>query len=61
MTTDRTFVIVGASLTGAKAAETPRAEGFYADHDSAGKRGFAALIARPKAASWRPKPSEAVR
>lgn len=28
MTTDRTFVIVGASLTGAKAAETLRAEGF---------------------------------
>jgi 3-phenylpropionate/trans-cinnamate dioxygenase ferredoxin reductase subunit len=28
MTSDRTFVIVGASLTGAKAAETLRAEGF---------------------------------
>jgi 3-phenylpropionate/trans-cinnamate dioxygenase ferredoxin reductase subunit len=28
MTTDRTFVIVGASLAGAKAAETLRAEGF---------------------------------
>src|SRR5512132_485387 len=28
MTNDRTFVIVGASLTGAKAAETLRAEGF---------------------------------
>ncbi len=28
MTTDQTFVIVGASLTGAKAAETLRAEGF---------------------------------
>jgi 3-phenylpropionate/trans-cinnamate dioxygenase ferredoxin reductase subunit len=28
MTTDRTFVIVGAALTGAKAAETLRAEGF---------------------------------
>ena len=28
MTDDRTFVIVGASLTGAKAAETLRAEGF---------------------------------
>jgi 3-phenylpropionate/trans-cinnamate dioxygenase ferredoxin reductase subunit len=28
MTVDRTFVIVGASLTGAKAAETLRAEGF---------------------------------
>jgi 3-phenylpropionate/trans-cinnamate dioxygenase ferredoxin reductase component len=28
MTTDRTFVIVGASLTGAKAAETLREEGF---------------------------------
>src|SRR3954454_4780820 len=28
MTSDQTFVIVGASLTGAKAAETLRAEGF---------------------------------
>src|SRR5215204_2119075 len=28
MTSDRTFVIVGASLAGAKAAETLRAEGF---------------------------------
>jgi 3-phenylpropionate/trans-cinnamate dioxygenase ferredoxin reductase subunit len=28
MTADRTFVIVGASLAGAKAAETLRAEGF---------------------------------
>jgi 3-phenylpropionate/trans-cinnamate dioxygenase ferredoxin reductase component len=28
MTNDRTFVIVGASLAGAKAAETLRAEGF---------------------------------
>jgi len=28
MTTDRTFLIVGASLTGAKAAETLRSEGF---------------------------------
>ena len=30
MTTDRTFVIVGASLAGAKAAETLRAEGSLA-------------------------------
>ena len=28
MTTDKTFVIVGASLAGAKAAETLRTEGF---------------------------------
>ena len=28
MTTDNTFVIVGASLAGAKAAETLRTEGF---------------------------------
>lgn len=28
MTTPQTFVVVGASLAGAKAAETPRAEGF---------------------------------
>ena len=28
MTNDRTFVIVGASLAGAKAAETLRTEGF---------------------------------
>jgi 3-phenylpropionate/trans-cinnamate dioxygenase ferredoxin reductase component len=28
MTTDKTFVIVGASLAGAKAAETLRSEGF---------------------------------
>ena len=45
MTTDRTFVIVGASLAGAKAAETLREEGFDGRVVLVGSRGRAAVRA----------------
>ena len=48
MTSDQTFVIVGASLAGAKAAETLRAEGFDG-RDRAGRRRGRAPVRAPAA------------
>ena len=46
MANDQTFVIVGASLAGAKAAETLRAEGFDGP-DRAGGRGVCSALRAP--------------